>query len=196
MPLINNSVFFIHIPRTGGRYIGNLFYQNNFDIVFNVFGNYFGTKNKVIDLPHLHYPYYTKFVTNNQAKFFTVVRNPITRFESMLKETNEDISKIFYNEENFTSFVNSSIMENKNNWFAPQVDFISHKTLIWKYEDGFEDDFFNWLYENFKFSFEKKDIDWEKDKREYDFKEKITLNEKQKKLIKEYYFKDFKILGY
>ena len=31
------------------------------------------------------------------------------------------------------------------NWFRPQVDFLTSETNIWKFEDGFGEDFSEWL---------------------------------------------------
>ena len=31
------------------------------------------------------------------------------------------------------------------NWYRPMVDFMNEKTHIWKFEDGFGDDFVSWL---------------------------------------------------
>ena len=46
----------------------------------------------------------------------------------------------------------SSMLENypsseSVNWFRPQIDFLSDKTHIWKFEDKFGDDFAQWLSE-------------------------------------------------
>jgi len=34
-----------------------------------------------------------------------------------------------------------------SNWFEPQVNFIDDKTKIWKFEDGFDDEFESWVVE-------------------------------------------------
>ena len=31
------------------------------------------------------------------------------------------------------------------NWYRPMVDFVTQKTRVWRFEDGFGNDFFSWL---------------------------------------------------
>jgi hypothetical protein len=72
-------LYFVHIPRTGGRYIRDLFENNNFLLNFYDFREYFMNK----EIPHLHYPLYSKFTNYGEIPQFTIVRNPLNRFISM-----------------------------------------------------------------------------------------------------------------
>lgn len=196
MPLINNSVYFVHIPRTGGRYIENLFKKNNYKYEYAKFyTTHLSPSGKQVEIPHIEYPYYTVLFKNKNIKTFTVVRNPIDRFKSTLKYNNIDKEKILSNENNFKNFINSQIIGYHSNWTLPQINFISCDTCIWKYEDGLGDNFLQWLNKNFNFTFENKFINYKLDKR-YDTSTEIQLTKEQMQYIKNYYYKDFKILGY
>tara|TARA_A100000171_G_C2056526_1_gene107796 strand:- start:54 stop:635 length:582 start_codon:yes stop_codon:yes gene_type:complete len=193
MPLINNSVYFIHIPRTGGRFIRELFYENNYNLNFDNFNN-IKTKNGDKELTHLAYPEYTRLFNKTDIKCFAVIRDPLTRFKSFLKDKRLDLEKIFYNKYSFLEFVNDQIMLNNSNWYLPQVNFITKNTFLWKYEKGLNKGFFDWLHKNFGFTFEKTNVDYEVSN-DYD-DSKVNLDKKQIEFIKEYYYQDYKILEY
>ncbi len=195
MPLINNSVYFVHIPRTGGRYITELFRSNNYNLNFDNFDATIVIKDRgLAELPHLSYPHYTRLFKETNIKCFTVVRDPVTRFASHLQDKRVDLENIFHNKDTFLEFVNTNAMSNMSNWYLPQVNFITKNTMLWKYENGLTQDFIDWLHKNFGFTFEKTNVDYQKSK-DYD-EGKIILNEKQISFIKEYYYQDYKILGY
>jgi len=191
-------LFYIHIPRTGGRYVKNLFEKNEFEVSLYEFDNFFEGK----EIPHLHYPYYNKFTNNEKIPQFTIVRNPIDRFISILcasskkDKYNLDIEKIFYNEESFFNFVNYHIIytSNRTNWFLPQIYFIGPNCKIWRFEKGLNENFFNWLKVNYEIDIFFKEVIYQKDY--YDLYEKIKLKNNFVNLIKKYYLFDFKILDY
>ena len=45
------------------------------------------------------------------------------------------------------------------NWFRPQMDFLTDDTNIWKFEDGFGDDFSEWMSEVIGAKFAIKELD-------------------------------------
>ena len=45
----------------------------------------------------------------------------------------------------FSSMLQNFPSTESVNWFRPQIDFISEKTHIWKFEDMFEDELGEWL---------------------------------------------------
>ena len=182
----------MHIPRTGGRFLTKLFRENNYDVKFNYFYT-IKTKNKEIEMPHLAYPDYT-LLFEGTANCFTIIRDPVSRFQSLLKKHVSDLDKIFYSKNNFVNYVSKQIISSNCNWFLPQVNFITKNTFLWKFENNLDKDFFNWLYKNFGFYFEKKDVIY--DKSEKVDKEEVILNKKQVNFIKEYYYQDYKILDY
>tara|TARA_R100001198_G_scaffold82858_2_gene56112 strand:- start:101 stop:688 length:588 start_codon:yes stop_codon:yes gene_type:complete len=195
MPLINDSVYFVHIPRTGGRYVTELFRNNNYNLNFDNFDAKIILKDReLVELPHLSYPDYTLLFKKTNIKCFTVVRDPVTKFASHLKDKKVDLENIFYSKDNFLEFVNNNVMTDIGNWYLPQINFITKNTILWKYENGLNQDFIDWLHKNFGFIFEKTNVDYCKSK-DYDEGE-IILNKKQINFIKEYYYQDYKILGY
>ncbi len=194
-----NPLYFVHIPRTGGRYLRELFLNNGYILNHTDFNLYYNN----ITVPHLHYPYYNKFSNNGKIKQFTFVRNPVDRFISMfcavvIKDNlliDED--KILNNKNLLFDFIenNINVTNSHTNWFLPQHHFLNNNCKIWKIENGLEKNFFKWLETNFKIKFKTKDI--KNDYRtEYDFYKKIKLNKKTIEYIKEFYKHDHKLLGY
>ena len=96
-----------------------------------------------IELPHYHRDYYEKYLDVKDIPHFAVVRNPIDRFISASIRIVDDYGKNVDIDDNFLSWVLYST--DYHNFFKPQVDFISDKTHIWKYEDGMGKEFDNWL---------------------------------------------------
>jgi len=193
--LINKEIFYIHIPRTGGRFISYLFLKNAYNCEFHQFHNkYNDPLKKVIEVPHLEYPYYEPLYNYKPVSKFSIIRDPVDRFISMLSCVNpskKEISIIFKNQESLNTFINRKIIETQSNWFVPQCKFISYDTKLWKYENGLEDEFFEWIYDNFNVYFKNTKVVY--DKVDYDFNKKIKLSNKQKELVKNYYYQDYKI---
>ena len=75
----------------------------------------------------------------------TIVRNPIDRFIScsifLRKLYGDDIDEMLEDEMYFYSMIQNYPLSQSVNWFRSQLDFISDKTHIWKFENGFGDDF-------------------------------------------------------
>lgn len=105
----NKSIYHIHIPRTGGKYISELIHQNNFDQSFEsqiVYPNtndltldenieleengyqIYGLEYKGVSITHLHYPLYNEISDEiKKAEKFAIVRDPYDRFASSLGAT-------------------------------------------------------------------------------------------------------------
>lgn len=155
MPLLTNNtsipVNFIHIPRTGGRYTVELLLSNNYDFVFRrEHPYYFSNIIDNVEVIHFHSILMEKHFKDYQyAKPFTIVRDPIDRFISAFSVLNEfsihnnmdhllktpDIVKVI-------DYASKSL---NNNWFRPQHEFILPKTKVWKYENGLDCNFIDWL---------------------------------------------------
>jgi hypothetical protein len=74
---------------------------------------------------------------------------------------------------------------------VPQVNFLDYKTKIYKYEEGLNINFNKWLSDNFNLGIIPMNyIHDEKKSRQ------LYISNKQKKYIENYYYKDYKILGY
>ena len=196
--IINDRLFHIHIPRTAGRFIRQLFRVNNYDIKHSDFNELY----KEIEVPHLHYPLYNEYLKVDNLPHFTVVRNPFDRFKSQIKALPEHLEETFFsikNQDDFNKFLNEIVPEENplSNWFTPQDKFISDKTYIWKFENGFGDNFIKWLSDNFdieiKIMVSKEDIL----KAEFDYEYiDMTIVDGYKKYIDEYYQNEYESLGY
>jgi len=142
--------FFIHIPRTAGRFFEqNLLKINNFvwDDKVNIDRQYKSIDG--VELAHFHREYYEKYLDVEGIPHITIVRNPIDRFIScsifLRKLYGDDIDEMLEDEMYFYSMIQNYPLSQSVNWFRSQVDFISDKTHIWKFENGFGDDFAQWV---------------------------------------------------
>tara|TARA_Y100000114_G_scaffold74151_1_gene67986 strand:+ start:291 stop:890 length:600 start_codon:yes stop_codon:yes gene_type:complete len=196
--IINNEVKFMHIPRTGGRYLSYLFkYNGHF-----CYGDNFVIKHNNIDLPHLTALESRNFYIGSIFKKFTIVRNPLNRFISCLKNdsanNNEGIKYMFKNEKNFILTIDSFRQQKaNNNWFEPQINFIDKDTKIWRFEDGLGVEFFKFIKDNFNIELDpNKEYDAEEFTNKSVYTNTVELNEEQKQYIKNYYFLDYKIFNY
>lgn len=193
----NIKIFFIHIPRTAGRYINSLLYSSGFDLYYD---DYSDQSIDEIVLPHLHYPHYKKILNDDTIPEFTVVRDPLDKFNSAITP----IIQHNYPNLNINAFSKNELLEFldflKNqgfkhiNWFRHQSEFISEKTLVWKYEDKFNWQFKNWMYNNFNIEIKKirEDKNFNKRTALYDNLKKIYIDDDKKETIKLYYEKDYK----
>jgi len=194
-----DPLYFIHIPRTGGRYLRELFINNQYIVNHWHFGEY---HNNIV-VPHLQYPYYSKFTNYGKIKQFTLIRNPIDRFVSMfcagiIKDNHTlDKNKILNNKRLLFEFIENNInsLNSHTNWFLPQHHFINYNCKIWKLEDGLDNNFYKWMEINFKVKFKIKNI-YNNYSTKYDVYKKIKLSKKTIGYIKEFYKHDYKLLGY
>ena len=141
--------FFVHIPRCGGRFLEqNLLHNNNFvwwdglpvDYMYGVY--------KGIEVAHFHREYYEEYLRVNNLPHIAIVRNPLDRFISAsiyLKKCYGECQELMEDENYFYSMLGNFPCDESVNWFRPQVDFLTSETNIWKFEDGFGDDFAEWL---------------------------------------------------
>ena len=141
---------FVHIPRTAGRFIEqNLMKGNDFVWDDNVEIDRQYKSIAGVELAHFHREYYEKYLDVKDIPHITVVRNPIDRFIScsiFLSELyGDNLEELLEDPMMFSSMLQNFPSTESVNWFRPQVDFISDKTHIWKFEDMFEDQFGEWL---------------------------------------------------
>lgn len=191
-------VYFIHIPRTGGRYLRELLKSNGYILNFYFFNKYLDK-----EIPHLYYPYYNTFNNYGSIPQFLIVRNPIDRFMSMFSSSlikdnlNIDIDKILNNKALLYKYIQQQITTTNyhTNWFLPQYFFINSKCKIWKYENGLGLNFFKWLKKELKININEKNI-IDNYKEKYDDYKKVKINKKTELFIKEYYQLDFKFFNY
>ncbi len=146
--------FFVHIPRTAGRYVEANILGNDNQIVWdddweglgigrNVMNMY-----KKVELAHFHKEYYEKYLDVEGIPHFSIVRNPFDRFIGasiyLKRFYGNDIQELMENENMFFQMLNMPLT-GAVNWYRPQVDFMTEKTHIWKMEDGMGENFFSWL---------------------------------------------------
>ena len=141
---------FVHIPRTAGRFFEqNLLNANNFvwDDKVDIDRQYKSIDG--VELAHFHREYYEKYLDVEGIPHITIVRNPIDRFIScsifLRKLYGDDIDEMLEDEMYFYSMIQNYPLSQSVNWFRSQLDFISDKTHIWKFENGFGDDFAKWV---------------------------------------------------
>ena len=155
---------FVHIPRTGGRFIEVNLEKNGWEMEPI---DYFGIphyQHSFIDdceIAHFHRELYENHCDIEGIPQIAVIRNPINRFISAStylftyygKEIQEKM-------EDYDEFV--SIIENFHNnldvetlsWWRPQLEFLNDDTHLWKFEDGLGDSFGKWMSEKLEVSFE------------------------------------------
>ena len=127
--LINKNIYFVHIPRTGGRYVHRLLAENG--------------------------------------------------------------HQVSVNQESFNDYINNMIFNDYSNWYSPQINFLNKDLKIYRFEDSLGPTFNKWLEDNLNLKIKKEFHN------NYDYSENlVSLTEKQKELVKNYYYKDYKFLEY
>jgi hypothetical protein len=197
----DNSCYFIHIPRTGGRYVSSLF--KNSDNVECKYSEIDTERFEGIDSTHLHYPLYNQYLGVESIPHIAIVRNPCKKFGSSIRNMHYMFG-VNYNEllleySSFNEFVENEINDSSkhNNWFLPQHKFISSKTNIWKYEWGFGKRFKEWVRKKTKINISLNDVSYQRFNNEVDSKfHCYELNNRVKWNIRRYYKKDYKMFRY
>ena len=148
-------VFFAHIPRTAGRYVeANLLWKNDcdwdeidLDTGLGVMTMMYGA-----EIAHWHKEIYEEHLDVKDIPNFSIIRNPFDKFISgsvyLKRLYGNDCQELFEDENLFFSMLANIPTLDPNfsaNWFKSQVDFMTDRTHIWKYEDGMGDNFVSWL---------------------------------------------------
>ena len=154
---------FVHIPRTGGRFIEANLAVNGWEMEPI---DYFGIphyQHSFIDdceIVHFYRDLYEKHCDIEGIPQIAVIRNPVNRFISastyLLTLYGKKIQQRM---EDYNEFV--SIIENFHNdldveainWWKPEIDYLTDKTHLWKFEDGLGDDFGDWMSEKLEVPF-------------------------------------------
>ena len=169
---------FVHIPRTAGRCLEENFLDNGFEPEQKIWDTLDG-----IEIAHFDRSLYEKHFDINDIPHFTIVRNPIDRFIScsifLKRMYGDDIQEAMEDPIMFHSMLDNFPLTEAVNWFRPQMDFLTDDTNIWKFEDGFGDDFSEWMSDVIGYKFTIKELD-----------ENYIKNGKGQKLNLEYYDKE------
>ena len=155
MPTFKHSsgkrVFFAHIPRTAGRFVEANLSKNDmkWDDVYLDNGKGIMSIVNGFEIAHYHRDYYMKYLDVKDIPHFSIVRNPIDRFISasiyLKRFCGADVQKGVEDRRAFLHVLKSIPYRQSINWFRPQIDFLRSDTHVWKFEDGFGDDFVSWL---------------------------------------------------
>ena len=149
---------FVHIPRTAGRFLEENFKENGFeleqdDIWKSVDG---------IELAHFHRELYEKYLDVEGIPHISIIRNPINRFfgaSSWLKRMyGEDIQEAMEDPIMFHSMLTNFPLPESVNWYRSQLDFISDETHLWRFEDGFKEEFAEWMSNILDVPFKVEDV--------------------------------------
>ncbi len=170
---------FVHIPRTAGRFLEENIEENGFEPEQVIWKSVDG-----IEVAHFHNELYQKhFDDLFNIPHFTVVRNPIDRFFScsifLKRMYGDDIQEAMEDPMMFHSMLENFPLTQAVNWFRPQVDFLTDQTHIWRFEDGFKEDFGYWISEKLEMDFTVRELT-----------SVYSHNHLGQKLLLEYYNKD------
>ena len=186
-----NRVIYIHIPRTGGRYVTAYFKNHHITE-----SNYDTFIDEHFEQAHAKIDYYKEYNYKN----FTVVRNPFNRFTSVLKRClpycnlSLDTFESVKDYDTFLKYLN--IMKNTKTlgqFFEKQINFINNDTYIWKLEQGLDDMFLQWLKENFNLNTSIRDPKYKANSNDFN---KVKVSDKTEDYIREYYEEDYKRFKY
>ena len=102
-----------------------------------------------IELAHFHKEFYEKYLDVKDIPHISIVRNPIDRFISasiwLTRLYGDDIQESMEDPMMFSSMIYNFPASESLNWYRPQVDFLSDKTHVWRFEDGIGDEFSSWI---------------------------------------------------
>ena len=145
---------FIHIPRTGGRFIeANLESKEWRCEPIDYCGIPHFNDSFIDDCEIKHFPkkLYEKYFNVEGIPQVTVIRDPIDRFFSasiyLTQAYGPNIQQSAEDESQLHSMIADFPMPESLGWFRQQIDYLSEKTHIWKFENGLGRRFSKWLSE-------------------------------------------------
>ena len=196
----DNSCYFVHIPRTAGRYVSKLF-ENSDRVVVDTAVQFNQLISGVV-APHLHYPLYYE-ICKQDIPHITVVRNPLDKFTSAIKLMsnvhNENYEPLLRDEFDCYKLIYTEIItgSNHNNWFLPQYKFISPRTHIWKHEWGFGTNFQRWVKKKTGIEIDVTPVDYVKfEEEKKEVVKEFNPSKQTIRNIKKFYRKDYKTFNY
>ena len=152
---------FIHIPRTGGRFIEVNLEKNGWEVEpINEYGipHYQHSFIEDCEIAHFHRDLYEKYCDIEGIEQIAVIRNPIDKFFSastfLITLYGKEIQEKLEDYDEMVSIIKNFPMSETSSWWRPQVDFITDTTHVWTFEDGLETDFGYWMSEKLEVSFE------------------------------------------
>lgn len=198
---LNKHILFIHIPKTGGTTIEELFRKNDSERLYSSIG--IGDTNRILPPPFdrvsLQHQFYTTILTfkhklgvvfDDKLRIFSIVRDPYRRIISDMMFLNI-VNPVSTPEKVFECMKNYVIAEKYDNHNVPQYKFITDKqgNLIPEI-DIFRNETLNDDMQKFGFEIKQnfqvgKKVDYNK-----------YLNDDSINLINTIYKKDFQLFNY
>ena len=152
---------FVHIPRTGGRFIEVNLEKNGWEVEPI---DYYGIphyQHSFIDdceIAHFHRDLYEKYCDIEGIEQIGVIRNPIDKFFSastyLITVHGRQVQERLEDYDEMVSLIKNFPQSETLSWWKPQVDFLTEKTHIWKFEKGLGTDFGDWVSEKLGVPFE------------------------------------------
>ena len=181
----------IHIPRTGGRFFEENLKLNGFEAEQSIWKSVDG-----VEIAHFDRELYEKHLDVDDIPHIAVVRDPLDRFIScsiFLKRMYGDIDEQLEDEVYFYSLIQNYPLSEGKNWFRPQVDFLSDKTHVWNFSDGFGDEFGEWLSDILGVEFKMHDVPY--GKLSTDETDRVVKTDKIIDNVKHFYQDDYSKLA-
>ena len=152
---------FVHIPRTGGRFIEVNLEKNGWEVEpIDQYGipHYQHSFIDDCEIAHFHRDLYKKYCDIEGIEQIAVVRNPIDKFFSastyLITVYGKEIQEKLEDYDQMVSIIENFPMSETLSWWRPQVDFVTDITHIWKFEDGLGTNFGDWVSEKLGVPFE------------------------------------------
>ena len=152
---------FVHIPRTGGRFIEVNLEKNGWEVEpIDQYGipHYQHSFIEDCEIAHFHRDLYEKYCDIEGIEQIAVVRNPVDKFFSastyLITVYGKEVQEKLEDYDEMVSIIKNFPMSETLSWWSPQVDFVTDTTHIWKFEDGLGTDFGDWLGEKLGVPFE------------------------------------------
>ena len=152
---------FVHIPRTGGRFIEVNLEKNGWEVEpIDQYGipHYQHSFIEDCEIAHFHRDLYEKYCDIEGIEQIAVVRNPVDKFFSastyLITVYGKEIQEKLEDYDEMVSIIENFPMSETLSWWRPQVDFITDTTHIWKFEDGLGTDFGDWVSDKLRVPFE------------------------------------------
>ena len=152
---------FVHIPRTGGRFIEVNLEKNGWEVEPI---DYYGIphyQHSFIDdceIAHFHRELYEKHCEIEGLEQIAVIRNPIDKFFSastyLVTVYGQEVKERLEDYDEMVSIIKNFPMAETLSWWRPQVDFLTEKTHLWKFEKGLGRDFGEWISDKVGVPFE------------------------------------------
>ena len=143
---------FIHIPRTGGRFIESNLESNEWrcePIDYYGVPHYNHSFIDDCEITHFHRELYEKYFGEEDIPHITIIRDPIDRFFSasiyLTQAYGTNIQKAAEDEEQLREMIKEFPKPENLNWWRPQVDFFQRKLIFGDMKMDWEEDFLNGL---------------------------------------------------